>query len=249
MTVDLDKTRLSSAATQPALRWITFCLFPLLALSCVTFRGIEDAFFEPRTVLDGIIVSKSYHHGIFDGGMMTFQFAERPYNFSIPASRRGKLPNGMYRFDSESSAVSAGLRTKVTILSRDLTAAEDNGLWGTRIPALRIEQHDREVLGRTTAILWQAVIALLAMVGYLSISARPPKEQWQALWISLDRQAQQAAQFIHLTIAPDAPSREDDERFLGVIRRSILITVFMTIGLVTMIFFWGVSFIYYSTLY
>jgi hypothetical protein len=235
---------------QSPLHWIIFKLLPLLALSCVAFRGTEDAFFEPRTVLDGTIVSKSYHPGIFGGGMMTLQFAEWPYNVSIPARRLDKLPNGTYRFDSESSAVSVGLRTKVTILSRDLAAAEDNGLRATRIPGLRIEQHDREVFERTTAILWPAVLALLVLVGYLSYSDRPTKEQWQALWISLDQRAQQTSQFIHLTIATDAPGRRDKRgRSLGLIRRSILTIGFMTSAFAMALLFWGTSYIYYSTLY
>jgi hypothetical protein len=234
---------------QPPLHWVIFKLVPLLVLSCVAFRGTEDAFFEPRTVLDGTVVSKTYHPGIFGGGMMTLQFAERPYNFSIPARKLGKLPNGIYRFDSESSAVSEGLRTRVTILSRDLTAAEDNGPAATRITALRIEQHDREVFGRTTAILWPAVLALLVMVGYLSLSGRPTKQQWHALCISLDQRARHAAQFIHLIIATDAPSRADNGgRSSGLIRRGILTIGFMTVGLVMALLFWGTSYIYYSTL-
>jgi hypothetical protein len=104
---------------RPPVHWNIFQLFPLLVLSCFTFRGIEDAFFEPRTVLDGIIVSKSYQPGIFGGGMMSFRFAERPYKFSIEARRLGKYPDGTDRFDSGSSAVREGLRAKVTVLSRD----------------------------------------------------------------------------------------------------------------------------------
>jgi len=235
---------------QPLLYWIILKLVPLLALGCVTFLGAEDAVFEPRTVLDGTIVSKSYQPGIFGGGMVTLQFAEWPYNFSIPARRLGKLPNGMYRFDSESSAVSEGLRTKVTTLSRDLIAVEDNRLTAIRIPALRIEQHDREVFERTTAILWPAVVALLVMVGYLSFAGRPTKGQWHVLWISLDQRAQQAAELVHLTIATDTPGRANEgRRSLGLIRRGILTIGLMTSGLATALLLWGISCIYYSTLY
>jgi hypothetical protein len=155
--------QLQKPTTSELTLWGALCLLPLL----VVFAATSDLWIEPRTVLGGVIASKSFEPESRGYGTMFFNLRGQPYRFSAPL--RIVRPISGPRPESSYDAVVEGRWAAVTVLARDLPATAGPGT-GSTVPVILVEQDGGVVFrsGRLIlALIFIPALVLLALMGLL----------------------------------------------------------------------------------
>jgi hypothetical protein len=178
--------------------WALACLLPALALVALT----RDIWFAPRSVVSGIVTSKSFRATSPDYGSMHLSLQGQPYDFAAPM-KIVAVPER--RPPSNYGEVRQGSTAAITVFTRDIAAAAP----GAAIPVLRVDQSGRSVfLSGDLWISWVLAAVLLIAAAAALLGMTINTEALAAsgagrFLLMLDRPARRLAQAI-------SPLREFD---------------------------------------
>ncbi len=150
--------------------WGFFCLLPMV----VFLVGTKDVWVESRSVLQGVLVSKSSQLASGGYGSMLFRLQGQPYQFFAPV--RIVRPASGPRPEPRYNAVKEGRTTAVTVLTRDLPA--NASPMDLRVPVILIEQ-DGQVVYQSERLFYARllpallVLTVIGLVG-ITLSWRSP---------------------------------------------------------------------------
>src|SRR5262249_43990618 len=119
--------------------WGLCCLLPLIVLLLTT----GETWIASRTVLEGVVASKSFRADSSRYGTMLLALQGQPYQFS--ATLRIVRPVAGPGPESSYAAVKEGRLAAVTVLDRDLAAGANPGQAGSAVPIVFIVQDGQVV--------------------------------------------------------------------------------------------------------
>jgi hypothetical protein len=144
--------------------WILVCILPALAFAFLT----SDVWFAPRSVLTGIVTSKSFKAESQNYGSMHLTLSGQPHDFAA-SMKIVALPQR--RPASNYGAIKQGSTVSLVVFTRDIAGSPA----GVAIPVLRIEQSGQSVfISGTLFLSWLtgAVLILAASGTLLGLTVR-----------------------------------------------------------------------------
>jgi hypothetical protein len=144
--------------------WGFFCFLPMV----VFLVGTKDVWVESRSVLQGVLVSKSFQFAPSGYGSMLFRLRGQPYQFSAPL--RIVRPASGVRPEAGYDAVKESRAAAVEVFTRDLPMNTKS--MGSIVPVILVEQ-DGEAVFKSELLFYARLLPallVLTLIGLLGIT-------------------------------------------------------------------------------